>query len=71
MFFDTFYLLGLSQWFKEDSFVDFDNILDLVFSTESDRVGEVWVREAFPKCHHCPVVFEYILEFDIATWQFL
>ena len=38
---------------------------DLVLSTESDRVGEVCVLEPFPKCHHCVVVFEYVLQFDI------
>ena len=66
MFFDTFCLMRLSQWVKEGTFVDSD-ILNWVLSTESDRVrvGEVCVLEPFPKCHHCPIVFEYVLQFDI------
>ena len=37
----------------------------ICFSTEADRVGEVQVLEPFPRCHHCHVVFEYILQFSI------
>ena len=46
------------------TFVDSDNILDLVLTTERDRVGDVSVLASFPRCHHCPVVFEYVLQFD-------
>ena len=60
-------MLGLSQWVRESTFVDSNNLFDFVFTTKSDRVGEVWVLERFSKCHHCPVVFEYILHFDIPS----
>ena len=70
LFFDTFCSLGLNQWVKEGTFVDSNNILDLILSTEADRVGEVRVLEPFPRCHHCPVVCEYILQFNI-TENFL
>ena len=30
---------------------------------ESVRVGDVCVLEPFPRCYHCPVNFEYILQF--------
>ena len=36
LFFDTFCLLGLNQRVKEDTFVDSNNILDLILSTEAD-----------------------------------
>ena len=60
VFFDCLSLLGLNQWVKKGTFVDSNNILDLVFATELDRTGDVSVLEPFPKCHHCPVVFEYV-----------
>ena len=28
-----------------------------------DRIGDVSVMEPFPRCHHCPVVCEYMLQF--------
>ena len=56
--------LGLTQCVK-GAFVDLNKILDLIRSTEVDRVVAVWVLKPFPKCHHCPVVSEYILQFDI------
>ena len=39
---------------------------DLLFfhgPTELDRTGDVSVLEHLPKCHHCPVVFEYVLQY--------
>ena len=62
-FFDSFSLLGLSQRVKEGTFIDSNNILDLVLTTEWDRIGDVLVLEPFPRCHHCPVVCEYVLQF--------
>ena len=43
--------------------MDSYTILDRVLTTESDRVGDVCVLESVPRCHHCPVIFEYILQF--------
>ena len=62
-FFASFNLLGLSQWVKKGTFVGSNNIVDLVFTTELDRIGDVSVFEPFPRCHHCPVVCEYVLQF--------
>ena len=59
----SFSLLGLNQWVKEGTFVDSNNILDLALTTELDRIEDVSVLEPFPRCHHCPVVFEYDLQF--------
>ena len=63
LFFDSFSLFVLSQWVKDATFVDSNNILNLVL-TELDRIGDVSVLEPFPICHHCPVVvLEYVLQF--------
>ena len=64
LFFDCFSLLGLSQWVEEGTFVDSSNVLDLVLTTERDRVGDVSVLAPFPRCHHCPVIFQYVFQFD-------
>ena len=37
----VFCLLALSQWIEDGTFVDSDNVLNLVLTTERDRVGEV------------------------------
>ena len=63
-FFDGFVLAGLNQWVKEGTFVDSGNFLDLVLTTEDDCVGDVQVLPPFPRCHHCPVVFQYFLQYD-------
>ena len=35
-----------------------------MLTTELDRIGDVSVLEPFPRCHHCPVVCEYVLQFS-------
>ena len=55
---------------KVATFTDSNNILDpvlttesdIVLTTESDRVGDVCVLEPFLRCHHCHVIFEYVLQ---------
>ena len=44
--------------------MDSNNILDLVLTTEADRVGNICVLEPFPECHHYPVTFEYVTQFN-------
>ena len=63
LFLDSFTLLGLCQWARESTFVDFNNILDLVLTTEAKRGGHICVLEPFPKCHYCPITFEYVMQF--------
>ena len=62
LFFDSFSLLGLGQWVRESTFVDSTNILDLMLTTEFDRIRAVSVLEPYPRCHHCPIVCEYVLQ---------
>ena len=38
------------------------DILDLIFKTEADRIGIVEIQPPLPRCHNCPVVFEYVLQ---------
>ena len=64
LFFDSFSLLGLCQGVHEGTLGDSNNILDLVLTTEADGVGDICVLEPFPKCHHCPVTFEYVVQFN-------
>ena len=51
LFFDSSSFFGLSQWVKESPFVDSNNIKDMS------------ALEPFPRCHHCPVFLEYVLQF--------
>ena len=59
VFIDCFQSLGLTQWVVSPTFVPSLNILDLVLSSERDRLGDVTVHPAFPGCGHCPVTFGY------------
>ena len=34
-----------------------------MLTIELDRIGDVSVLEPFPRCHHCPVVCECVLQF--------
>ena len=57
-FYDCFLSSGLHQWVEEGTFDLSDNILDLVFTSSDDAVGDVKVMPPLPGCHHCPVVLE-------------
>ena len=59
-------MLGLTQWVRESTFVSSGNILDLVLTTEEDRIGEVSVLPPFPHCQHSPVYFEYVFQTGLA-----
>ena len=61
-FYHCFLSLGLNQWVHESTYYISGNILDLVFSSEEDRVGDVKVCPPFPNCAHCPVLFDYIIQ---------
>ena len=61
-FFDLFNSLGLTQWVTESTFPTSGNILDLVLTSEADRIGTMQVLAPFPGCDHCPTVFDYIFD---------
>ena len=72
-FFDLFNSLGLTQWVTEPTYPRSGNILDLVLTSESDRIGQLQAIAPLPGCDHCPTVFHYIFsnetdpESDTAT----
>ena len=64
MFLDVFDTLGLTQWVSEPTFPRSGNILDIVLTSEEDRVGSLLVMPPLPGCDHCPVLFDYVFETD-------
>ena len=56
IYFDTFRLMSLCKWVQEGTFVDSNNILDLMLTNEIDRVGDVCVLEPLPSCRHCSAI---------------
>ena len=61
-FFDTFNSIGLTQWVNDTTFPRSGNILDLLLTTEPDRVGDISIEPPFPGSDHCPIVFDYVFE---------
>ena len=58
-FLDCFSSLGLTQWVRSPTFLYSDNVLDLILTSEGDRLGDVTVHPALPCCDHCPLSFSY------------
>ena len=61
-FVDAFVSSGLSRWVIESTFFRSGNILDFVFTSAIDRIGNVNIHCPFPHCGHCPIVFNYIFD---------
>ena len=61
-FYNCFNALGLTQWVQEPTYFSSGNILDLILSSEDDRVLDVQVVPPFPRCGHSPVVCRYVLK---------
>ena len=64
-FLDIFISLGLTQWICCPTYILSDNILDLILSSEGDRVGEVAVCPPLPGCLHSPIVCDYVFQFQL------
>ena len=62
-FYECFIDCGLSQWVEFGTYVPSDNTLDLILSSDGDRVGEVYAAPPLPGCHHCPVICSLIFNF--------
>ena len=67
LFLDCFDSLGLIQWVQEPTYPRSCNILDLFFTSDPDRVGQVGVLPPLPKCDHSPVVVDYLFQSDYAA----
>ena len=63
MFLDTFLTVGLHQWVTEATYPKSGNTLDLVLTSESDRMGTLVVMPPLPGCDHCAISFDYIFSF--------
>ena len=63
LFYDCFTECGLVQWVKFPTFFPSGNILDLVLTTDTDRIGDVYSVPPLPGCHHCPILCSIIFSF--------
>ena len=52
-----------TQWVCEPTYPRSGNILDLFFTSDTDRVGQVRVLPPLPKCDHCPVIVDNLFKF--------
>ena len=59
-FLDACNALGLSQWVQESTYPRSGNILDLILTSETDRIGLSSVLPPLPSCDHCPTEFQYV-----------
>ena len=66
-FFYCFMDCGWLQWVDFGTFFPSGNTLDLVFSSDGDRVGEVHACSPLPGCHHSPVMGDFIFPFGVGN----
>ena len=59
-FLDLISSLGLTQWVKNSTMLRSNNILDLIFTSEVDRIDSIDFAPPFSTCDHIPLVFNYI-----------
>ena len=63
-FLSCFSELGLTQHITSPTFYPCGSVLDLVLTSESERVCYTNVLSPLPNCHHCPVVLGYLFQFN-------
>ena len=68
-FVNLFDTLGLTQWITVPTFPRSNNTLDLILTTEPDRIGDVHVHAPPPGCDHSSIHCEYVFDTDIHTRQ--
>ena len=59
-FLSCFNSLGLVQWVKLPTFIISGNTLDLILTSEHDRIGEISALPPLPGCNHTPLICDYI-----------
>ena len=62
-FVEFFVLAGLTQWVHEPTFLRSSNILDLVLTTELDRLNNISFLPPLPGCGHVAIGFDYTFDF--------
>ena len=45
---------------REPTFPQSSNVLDLILTSDMDRVGRVSVPPPLPGCDHCPTLLDYV-----------
>ena len=65
MFCDCFVECGLKQWVDFGTFFPSGNTLDLILTSEDDRVIDVFALSPLPGCHHSPVVCRLVFQFGV------
>ena len=61
-YFSTFTQIGLDQIVKNGTHFPSGHILDLVLTTNSERVGSCDILPPLPRCCHAPVIFSYVFQ---------
>ena len=61
-FLELFRSCGLIQWVTQPTYPRSGNTLDLLLTTDHDRIGDVCTEAPLPACDHCPVLFDYVFE---------
>ena len=64
-FVNVFDTLGLTQWITSPTFPRSNNTLDLILTTDPDRIGDTEVRAPPPGCDHCSIHCDYVFDADI------
>ena len=64
-FLDCFTSLGLTQWVTEGTFISSGPTIDLFFTSELDRVGNVEVLAPFPNYLYFSIVTDYVFYEDL------
>lgn len=64
-FVNTFDTLGLTQWITVPTYPRSSNVLDLLLTTDPDRIGTVSVEAPPPGCDHCSIHCDYIFDADV------
>ena len=54
-FYDCFVFLGLTQWISAPTYPRSGSTLDLILTTEDDRIGSAMTLPPLPGCDHCPI----------------
>ena len=60
MFVDLFDSTGLTQWVSQPTYPRSGNVLDLVLTSESDRISQLEIFPPIPGCDHCPTCCDYV-----------
>ena len=61
-YYNTFTRVGLEQIVKSATHFPSGHILDLVLTTNGERVGSCNILPPLPRCCHAPVIFTYVFQ---------